>query len=134
MDEGIVYYKDSKDRKMALLIKAEHTGSGIEFLTKDEDYMQVAYMGHPAGHVILPHYHNNIERLVDYTCETLIMRKGSMIVDLYEDKKSIHSFLIKAGDVLTLYSGGHGFRAMESLEMIEIKQGPYPGPADKTRF
>lgn len=131
---SIETYINSNGKLMALLIKAEHTGSGIEFLTKDEDYMQVAYMGHPAGHVILPHYHNRMERTIDYTCETLIVRKGILAVDLYEDRKPIYSFEMKAGDILTLYSGGHGFKAVDDLEMVEIKQGPYAGPNDKTRF
>lgn len=134
MSETIITYKDSKEKVMALLIKAEHTGTGIEFLTKDEDYMQVAYMGHPAGHVIIPHYHNKIERTVDYTCETLIVRKGILAVDLYENQNPIHSFEMKAGDILTIYSGGHGFKCTEDVEMVEIKQGPYAGPNDKTRF
>lgn len=134
MSDTILTYRDSNEAVMALLIKAEHKGTGIEFLTKEEDYMQVAYMGHPAGHVILPHFHNRVERKIDYTCETLIVRRGSMAVDLYEDRKPIHSFVMKAGDILTLYSGGHGFKAIEDLEMVEIKQGPYPGPDDKTRF
>lgn len=134
MENSIQTFKDSKDIIMALLIRAEHTGSGIEFLTTDEEYMQVAYMGHPAGHVIIPHYHNRVERTIDYTCETLIVRKGILAVDLYEEQKLIHEFEMKAGDILTLYSGGHGFKAIEDLEMVEIKQGPYPGPNDKTRF
>jgi mannose-6-phosphate isomerase-like protein (cupin superfamily) len=134
MSDAIISYKDSKDNMMALLIKADHTGHGIEFLTKDEDYMQVAYISHPAGHVIIPHYHNRIERTINYTCETLVVRKGILSVDLYEDQRPIHSFEMKAGDILTLYSGGHGFKAVEDLEMVEIKQGPYIGPDDKTRF
>ena len=41
MSETIITYKDNENNVMALLIKAEHTGQGIEFLTKDKDYMQV---------------------------------------------------------------------------------------------
>lgn len=134
MENNIQIFNDSKGRKMALLIRADYSGMGIEFLTKDEDFMQVAYMGHKSGHVILPHYHNKVKRTVDYTCESLIIRKGSMQVDLYEDMKPLHSFIVRAGDILTLYSGGHGFKAKEDLEMVEIKQGPYIGPEDKTRF
>ena len=96
--------------------------------------MQVAYMGHPAGHVIIPHYHNKIERIIDYTCETLIMRKGIMEVTLYQEQKPVHVFQMKAGDILTLFSGGHGFKMIEDVEMVEVKQGPYVGPNDKTRF
>jgi len=36
--------------------------------------------------------------------------------------------------VILLASGGHGFEVLEDLEMIEVKQGPYAGDADKTRF
>ena len=32
------------------------------------------------------------------------------------------------------YKGGHGFEVLEELEMIEVKQGPYAGDRDKTRF
>ena len=30
--------------------------------------------------------------------------------------------------------GGHGFGMLETSEISEIKQGPYAGEADKTRF
>ena len=128
------YFKNSNGDIMALYIPIGFCSDGINFLTKDEDYMQVACMSHPAGHVIIPHYHNIIERKIDYTCETLIIRKGILAVDLYENKSIIHSFEMKAGDILTLYSGGHGFRVVKDVDMVEIKQGPYPGPNDKTRF
>jgi hypothetical protein len=134
MNDAILSYKDSTGKIVALVIKAEHSNQGINFLTKDDDFMQVAYMGHPAGHDIVPHYHNKIPRTVDYTCETLIMRKGKMEVNLYEAQKLIHTFILSAGDVLTMFGGGHGFKMIDDVEMIEIKQGPYMGVNDKTRF
>ncbi len=30
--------------------------------------------------------------------------------------------------------GGHGFEVLEDVEMFEVKQGPYVGDSDKTRF
>jgi len=134
MDDGIVRYNDSFGNMIGLLIKSDHSNKGINFLTKDEDYMQVAYFGHPAGHEIIPHYHNRIPREIDYTCETLIMRKGIMQVDFYENKEIIHTFRMYSGDVLTIFGGGHGFKMIDDVEMIEIKQGPYMGVNDKTRF
>jgi hypothetical protein len=41
---------------------------------------------------------------------------------------------LEAGDVILLVSGGHGFEVIEEVEMIEVKQGPYLGEHDKTRF
>ena len=66
--------------------------------------------------------------------KTLIMKKGSLKVYLYEDKTPVSEFDIFEGDVLTLLSGGHGFVGIEDYEMIEIKQGPFVGEKDKTRF
>ena len=134
MTREIQRYYDSNSSLMALVIPTEYSSRGIEFLTDDSAYQQVAYMGHPAGHEIIPHYHNRIERTVDYTCETLIIRKGVLEVVLYENQIERHKFNIHSGDVLTLFSGGHGFNVIEEVEMIEIKQGPFVGPEDKTRF
>jgi hypothetical protein len=33
-----------------------------------------------------------------------------------------------------LAAGGHGFKMLEKSEIIEVKQGPYCGELDKTRF
>ncbi len=33
-----------------------------------------------------------------------------------------------------LVSGGHGFKVIDEVEMIEVKQGPYSGDQDKKRF
>jgi len=30
--------------------------------------------------------------------------------------------------------GGHGFEMLEASEIVEVKQGPYAGDQDKTRF
>jgi hypothetical protein len=42
--------------------------------------------------------------------------------------------VLEGGDVILLASGGHGFEVLEEIEMIEVKQGPYAGDQDKTRF
>ena len=41
---------------------------------------------------------------------------------------------LESGDVILLASGGHGFVCLEETEMYEVKQGPYAGEMDKTRF
>ena len=127
-------YKDHNGVTMAIVIPKDHQANGIEFFTKDEDYMQIACMGHPSGHIISPHYHNKFSRTVDYTCESLIIRKGVVKVTLYDDMQPVHVFEVNEGDIITMYSGGHGFEIIEDVDMVEIKQGPYLGVNDKTRF
>jgi hypothetical protein len=56
-------------------------------------------------------------------------------VDFYDDDKSyLESRVLYSGDVILLAFGGHGFEMLEPTEIIEVKQGPYAGDQDKTRF
>ena len=119
----------------AIIIPHDYHKPGISFFTPDELSQQLAYMAHPAGHDIVPHVHNPVRREVHYTQEVLVIRKGKLRVDFYDDNRNyIESHILEGGDVILLISGGHGFKVLEELEMFEIKQGPYAGDKDKTRF
>jgi len=120
---------------IATIIPANHTSEGIEFFTPDSFSQQMAFMSHKKGKVIEAHVHNHNPREVVYTQEVLIIRKGKLKVDFYtNDRVYIESRILEAGDVILLASGGHGFEVIEDIEMIEVKQGPYAGETDKTRF
>lgn len=122
-------------RLLALIVGHAHAGQGIEFFTPDDFSQQLAYMNRPTGYVIAPHVHNAVPRQVQYTKEVLFIRSGRLRVDFYsEDQSYIESRILEAGDVVLLAFGGHGFEMLEPTEIIEVKQGPYAGDADKTRF
>jgi hypothetical protein len=92
-------------------------------------------MHHPTGKVIQPHVHNPVIREVTYTQEVLFIKNGKLRVDFYNDQQEyLDSRILEAGDVILLVTGGHGFEVLEEIEMIEVKQGPYVGEQDKTRF
>ena len=123
------------DELLAFIIRSNFNKPGIHFFTPDEFSQQLAYMNHPAGKVIDPHVHNPVNREVRYTQEVLFLRRGRLNVDFYDnDRNYLESKILEAGDVILLASGGHGFEALEEIEMIEVKQGPYAGDKDKTRF
>lgn len=120
---------------LAIIIRSGFNKPGISFFTPDDFSQQLAYIAHPAGKAIPPHVHNPIEREVRYTQEVLFIRKGKLRVDFYDDGKNyLESRVLDSGDTILLATGGHGFEVMEELEMIEVKQGPYAGDHDKTRF
>lgn len=120
---------------LAIIIPHDYDRPGITFCTSGDLSQQMAYMHHPEGHVIASHVHNMVKREVHYTKETLIVRKGRLRVDFYDDAQTyIKSRVMEAGDVILLANGGHGFKILEDVEMIEVKQGPYAGEGDKTRF
>jgi hypothetical protein len=65
----------------------------------------------------------------------LFIRNGKLRIDFYDAEKTyLESRILEKGDVILLIQGGHGFEVLEDLEMIEVKQGPYVGEQDKTRF
>lgn len=123
------------DQQLALIIKNSFRKEGIHFFTDNSLSQQLAYMRHPNGKIIQPHIHNPVSRQVDFTQEVLFIKRGKLRVDFYNnDKVYLQSRTLETGDVILLIKGGHGFEALEELEMIEVKQGPYVGEADKTRF
>lgn len=124
-----------KDKLLAIILKNDYCADGVDFITSNELSQQVAYMHHPVGKQILPHVHNIVQRSVIMTQEVLFIKKGKLRVDFYDDYQDyLESTILLAGDVILLISGGHGFEVLEELEMIEVKQGPYAGEQDKTRF
>ncbi|MBD5476916.1 MAG: hypothetical protein HDR17_13215 [Lachnospiraceae bacterium] len=124
-----------KDRLLAMIIRNEYTCEGVDFLTPNEYSQQVAYMHHPTGKVIDAHVHNLVHRNIVLTQEVLFIKEGKLRVDFYDDYEDyIESRILNAGDVILLISGGHGFQVLEEVKMIEVKQGPYSGDADKKRF
>jgi mannose-6-phosphate isomerase-like protein (cupin superfamily) len=122
-------------RLLALILRASFRSDGIRFFTPDDFSQQLGYMNRPQGYVIPPHVHNAVERSVHYTKEVLFIRSGRVRVDFYDDAQNyLESRVLGAGDVILLAFGGHGFEMLEPTEMIEVKQGPYAGESDKTRF
>lgn len=130
-----IFVNDAQGKNLAIIIKPDFDKQGVEFFTPDEYSQQLAFMKHNKGKIIDPHVHNHMKRQVHYTQEVLVIRRGKLRVDFYTDEKEyLESYMLAQGDVILLASGGHGFEVIEDLEMFEVKQGPYAGEADKTRF
>jgi mannose-6-phosphate isomerase-like protein (cupin superfamily) len=120
---------------LAIILPAKFQAEGIHFFTPDDFSQQLAYMRRPTGYVVQPHVHNPVKREVEYTKEVLFIRSGRLRMDLYDDSQNyLESRILCAGDVVLLVRGGHGFEMLEDCEIIEVKQGPYAGDKDKTRF
>ncbi len=123
------------DQLLAVIISRDFHEPGIHFFTPNDLSQQLAYMRHPAGKVIDPHVHNPVSRNVHFTQEVLLIKRGRLRVDFYDDSQAyLESRVLREGDVILLATGGHGFEVLEEIEMIEVKQGPYAGDQDKTRF
>ena len=95
-----------KGEMLALIVRDQYSKPGISFFTPGDFSQQLAYMHHPAGKVIDPHFHNPVPRTVAYTQETLLIKRGSLRVDFFDDQQQYHeSRILKAGDVILLIKG-----------------------------
>ena len=108
---------------------------GIKFFTASNLNMQVGLMGHSKNHIIKPHFHINRKKIVKQMSELLIIFSGQLKVFFYNKKKlRVKSLILNKKDMILLISGGHGFKVLKKLEMLEIKQGPFVGEKDKMRL
>ena len=120
---------------LAIIIRRNFTLEGIQFFTPDNFSQQLAFMHHRKGKKIRAHLHNAVKREVFFTQEVLFLKRGKLKVDLYRSDQTFHSTLVlETGDTILLAGGGHAFEVLEDIEMIEVKQGPYTGEADKKYF
>ena len=124
-----------KNIRYGIIISDKYDLKGANFFTEENDFLQLGYMKHSTGHTIQPHYHKQIERKINKTQEVLFIKTGKIRVDFYsENNQCIDSRILNSGDVLIILNGGHGFEVLESVEMYEVKQGPYVGVNDKVCF
>ena len=131
----MIEYIHNDEKIISIIVRSQYKAEGIKFFTPDEFSQQLAYMNREKGYAIPPHVHNPVERKVYLTQEVLLIKSGKVRVDYYDDSKQyLESRILNVGDVVLFSGGGHGFTMIENSEIVEVKQGPYSGEKDKTRF
>ena len=120
---------------LALLLSSRDDPDETTFPTPPELGLQVGFVVYPAGGEIQRHDHRPLERRIVGTPEVLVVRSGRCEVDLYdEERRQVATRELRAGDVILIAAGGHGFRMLEDTVLLEVKQGPYVGLDEKERF
>ena len=75
--ERVIY----KKKNCALIIrnKIQFKKKGVNFLTRNKDLLQVGFLKHNKNHIIKSHIHVKQKRLVNFSSEVLIIKKGEYI-------------------------------------------------------
>ena len=125
-----------KKKLYALIVRGQYRNKrGINFFTPKEATQQFGYMKHKKGYIIQPHQHRKRLTRIMTTTEVILLLKGSLKIDFYNEKrKYLLSKILNEKDIVMLVDGGHGFKVMKDVEMIEVKQGPYNLIKDKVKF
>ena len=125
-----------KNKLFALIVRGRFRNKkGVNFFTPNHTTQQFGYIKHKKNHIIEPHLHNKRLTKILSTTEVILLLKGVLRVDFYDDHKIyLFSKIINAKDIIMLVNGGHGFKVLKNVEMIEVKQGPYNLASDKVKF
>ena len=120
---------------LAVILRHQFREPGTHFFTPDELSQQLGFLSLPEGQLIEPHTHAEAPRTVVRTQEALVILRGRLRVDLYTSGRTyLESRILEAHDTVLLVAGGHGFKVLDAVEMLEIKLGPYLGPEERVRF
>jgi len=132
MIEKIIY----KKKLYAIIVKNKYRNKkGLTFFTPSSATQQFGYINHKKDYIIKPHKHKKRLTKILTTTEVILILKGSLRVDFYtESMKYLFSKIINKGSIILLASGGHGFKVLKDVQMIEVKQGPYSRSKDKIKF
>lgn len=130
--------KDNNNNVLALLVKPDSWKPGINFVSREEDYIQVGMWKYNTDQKLYPHKHNEVKREVLITQEVLYVQKGKIRANFFavDGDELVTSRNLGQGDMLICLWGGHGYEILEDgTEVVEIKNGPYVGAErDRTRI
>jgi hypothetical protein len=116
----------------AIIVRNNESVEGIQFFTPGNFPQQMGLMSRPSGYVVPRHKHNLVRREIELTQEVLLLRKGTMNIEISLDDGSIETVQLDQGDIILLAKGEHRITMLNDCEILEVKQGPYAGPNDKT--
>ena len=123
---------------LAQIVHKRDFPSGMQFWGKDESPLQFGSCVYNKGTELQPHIHKERKRIKRHrTIEFLYIVKGKIEANFYSpDKELVATRVLREGDCVMLYNGGHGFKVLaDNTIFIEVKNGPYISvEADKEKF
>ena len=86
-----------KKKLLALIVRGKYRNkAGITFFTPNESTQQFGYMKHKKKYVIKPHLHKKRLTKISHTTEVILLLKGILRVDFYNQfKKYLFSKILK---------------------------------------
>jgi len=109
----------------------------LNFLTTDNEFLQISTWNHPEGHETKAHKHNIYSREATRTSEAIFVICGAVRAKiLNESGVIVETVLLEKLDLLYCRSGGHSYKILTSdTTVLEFKNGPFLGnELDKTVF
>jgi hypothetical protein len=126
--EGVEYIYNQSSL-IAMVIRREVQIEKSCFFTANESSLQFGLIANRAGFVERPHSHRVIKREIIDLQQMLVVQRGSIAVDFFDDQGyKISELTARPGDAVLLIAGFHSLRGTEEFQCVSVKQGPFLGP------
>ena len=113
-----------KGRLVALRVR--RFPNGTRGLTSPKDALQLLSQKRAKGHIVVPHRHIPKKRTTRLLQEGLVVIKGKLRVDLYDEQKNcFRRFLVRTSEAVVLLGVAHAIHFLEDSLVYEFKNGPF---------
>ena len=104
-------------------------------LSEENELIQVSVRNFNEGFYVEPHSHLNRKPEQFNANEIWLVLSGEVEASIFDiDDKHVDTLLIKEGDLIAFYNGGHSLKVVKSpSKFIEFKSGPYLGVLNDKR-
>jgi len=120
---------EDNNKVLAVVLRDGDWPQGLSFHTKDEDFLQIGTWNYPKGEKSSAHSHRIAERVSNRTNEVIYIKKGRVRAGIFSEKDNlVREVILGSGDLIVIFGGGHAFETLEEgTQVLEVKNGPYPG-------
>lgn len=117
------------EKILMIILRNGNFSEGLNFYTKDEDFVQVSTWNYNIGKKTIPHSHKIFERKANKTQEVIYIKSGKISCDVFSGAEIlVKSVFLEEGDIAIIFGGGHSYEILkDGTQVLEIKNGPYPG-------
>lgn len=117
-----------RGKVLAVIFKGDFD-KGLNFFTKDKDFIQAGTWNYDKGKETIPHSHKTVKRTANKTQEVIFIKKGAVEAKFFSDSgEFLKKKILEAGNIVIIFAGGHSFKILENnTQVLEVKNGPYPG-------
>src|SRR3989338_3214712 len=120
---------EDKNKILAIVMRDADWPEGLNFHTRDEDFLQIGTWNYSKGKKSTAHIHKISERVSNRTNEAIYIKKGKVRASIFsEEDELLREIILAEGDLIIIMGGGHAFETLEDgTKVLEVKNGPYPG-------
>lgn len=131
-----IYSRNAPDVLLHIVVRKEDIKPERQHLCPEEEFLHLSGCKPAIGEAVRAHKHLKQIRETNITQESWVVVSGSIKAYFYDlDDQPLKELILKAGDALVSFRGGHKYDCLEEGTMVyEFKTGPYMGKTKDKEF